>query len=125
MYSPKRKIREDKYLITYILSIHDVCEEVFKDSYIGRATLRSIKSYRYVTIRSLLVFVQLDKETKKPVDLIIQISGDYSSRTLLIRTLLTRRKFKRYCTAFDIMKDIDQLILTMNLIGDNSLNYLG
>ena len=33
MYSPKRKIREDKYLITYILSIHDVCEEVFKDSY--------------------------------------------------------------------------------------------
>ena len=120
MYSPKRKIREDEYLITYILSIHDVCEEVFKDSYIGKATLRSIKSYRYGTIRSLLVFVQLDKETKKPVDLIIQVSGDYN-----FRTLLTRRKFKRYCTAFDIMKDIDQLILTMNLIGDNSLNYLG
>ena len=120
MYSPKRKIREDKYLITYILSIHDVCEEVFKDSCIGRATLRSIKSYRYGTIRSLLVFVQLDKETKKPVDLFIQISGEYS-----YLRILSRRKFKRYCTAFDIMKDIDQLILTMNLIGDNSLNYLG
>ena len=120
MYSPKRKIIEDAYSITYILSIHDVCEEVFKDSCIGEATLRSIKSYRYETIRSLLVFVQLDKETKKPVHLITQISGDYNSRTLL-----TRRKFKRYCTAFDIMKDIDQLILTMNLIGDNSLNYLG
>lgn len=119
MYSPKRKIREDRYLITYILSIHDVCEEVLKDSYIGKETIRSIEFYRYGTIRSLLVFVQLDKETKKPVDLIIQISGDY------FRTLLTRRKFKRYCTAFDIMKDIDQLILTMNLIGDNSLNYLG
>ena len=120
MYSPKHKIIEDKYIITYILTIHDVCEEVLKDSYIGRATLRSIKSYRYETIRSLLVFVQLDKETKKPVDLIIQISGEYS-----FRRILTRRKFKRYCTAFDIMKDIDQLILTMNLIGDNSLNYLG
>ncbi len=120
MYSPKRKIREDKYLITYILSIHDVCEEVFKDSYIGGATLRSIKSYRYRTIRNLLVFVQLDKETKKPVDLTIQISGEYS-----YLRILSRRKFKRYCTAFDIMKDIDQLILTMNLIGDNSLNYLG
>ena len=120
MYSPKRKIKEDKYSITYILSIHDVCEEVFKDSYIGRATLRSIKSYRYRTIRNLLIFVQLDKETKKPVDLTIQISGDYG-----FRRILTRRKFKRYCTAFDIMKDIDQLILTMNLIGDNSLNYLG
>ena len=120
MYSPKRKIREDKYSITYILSIHDVCEEVFKDSYIGRATLRSIKSHRYGTIRSLLVFVQLDKETKKPVDLIIQASGDYN-----YLRIITRRKFKRYCTAFDIMKDIDQLILTMNLIGDNSLNYLG
>ena len=120
MYSPKRKIREDKYLITYILSIHDVCEEVLKDSYIGKETLRSIKSYRYGAIRSLLVFVRLDKETKEPVDLFIQISGDCD-----FRTLLTRRKFKRYCTAFDIMKDIDQLILTMNLIGDNSLNYLG
>ena len=43
MYSPKRKIGEDKYSITYILSIHDVCEEVFKDSYIGRATLKRNK----------------------------------------------------------------------------------
>lgn len=120
MYSPKRKIKEDKYLITYILSIHDVCEEVFKDSDIGRATIGSIKSYGYRTIRNLLVFVQLDKETKKPVDLIIQASGDYN-----YLRVLSRRKFKRYCTAFDIMKDIDQLILTMNLIGDNSLNYLG
>ena len=120
MYSPKRKIREDEYLITYILSIHDVCEEVLKDSYIGKEALRSIKSYSYETIRNLLVFVRLDKETKKPVDVIIQISGNYNSLTLL-----TRREFKRYCTAFDIMKDIDQLILTMNLIGDNSLNYLG
>ena len=120
MYSPKRKIREDKHSITYILSIRDVCEEVLKDSCIGGATLRSIKSYRYGTIRNLLVFVQLDKETKKPVDLIIQASGDYN-----YLRILTRRKFKRYCTAFDIMKDIDQLILTMNLIGDNSLDYLG
>ena len=120
MYSPKHKIREDDYLITYILSIHDVCEEVFKDSCIGKAILRSIKSYRYGTIRRLLVFVRFDKETKEPLYLTTQISGDYN-----FRTLLTRRKFKRYCTAFDIMKDIDQLILTMNLIGDNSLNYLG
>ena len=82
--------------------------------------IRRIKSYRYGAIRNLLVFVQLDKETKKPVNLIIQISGDYN-----FRRLLTKSKFKRYCTAFDIMKDIDQLILTMNLIGDNSLNYLG
>ena len=120
MYSPKRKIIEDGYLTTYIMSIHDVCEEIFKDTLTGRRILREIKMYRYSDIYKLLVFNKLDTETNEPTKVDIQILGDYS-----YRNILTKRKFRRYCTAFDIMKDIDQLKMTMNLLDDKSLDFLG
>ena len=121
MYSIKRRISEDKNTTTYILDIRDVCEEIFKNSFIGRNIIQEIRLYKYIVIYNLLVFVMLDTVTGNPVGVLIQInSNSFSSRLVL-----NRRKYKRYCTAFDIIKDIDQLKMTMNLLDDKSLDFLG